>query len=242
MVKAQPKLPVLIWFAVRLLVLMAGAGAVAASPAAAGPPSGAYVIHPAGAPRDCLIMTGAPAAGGAHLLIDVGCARRNLGQFAILRHASGRYTVRLAGGAHYCATVARGVVFGAPSIDFMECGTYDEADLGFPRDPLCQSGERDQVFDFVDGPNYLIYGLAGVGASPFGAWDVGDYGQEREVKYWLPDNARPPKQRFTLERVGPLPYPIADCDPTLAPLDSARVPGPKPRPPPRGVLGPPPHP
>ncbi len=241
MVKALPKLPARMSFFMGLLVLMAAAGSVVASPAA-GPPSGAYVIHPAGAPRDCLIMTAAPAEVGAHLLIDAGCARRNLGQFAILRHASGRYTVRLAGGAHYCATVAPGVVFGAPSIDFMECGVYDEADLGFPRDPFCGSGGRDQVFDFVEGPNYLIYELVGIGASPFGAWDVGDYGPEREAKYWLPDNARPMKQRFTLERVGPLPFPIADCDPTLAPLEGARVPAPKPRlPPPHGVLGPPPH-
>lgn len=189
-----------------------------------GPASGVYMIHPAGAPRDCLIMQGVPAGNGAtaHLLIDVGCTRPEAGRFALVRHRSGRYTIRLEGGPRYCATVARGVVFGAPSIDFHACGVYDEAYLGFEPVDVCNGGERDQVFVIAGGPNYSVQGIAPMGGSP-GVWDVGDYGPRREVKYWEQHNPALMKQRFTLERVGHLPYPIADCGTPAAPAAGVRT-------------------
>lgn len=193
----------------------------AGSSAAAGPSTGAYMIHPAGAPRDCLV-----AGAGAHLRIDVGCAHRAEGQFMIVRNSTGRYTIRPSDRPSFCATVARGVVFGAPAIDVLACGGR------VAPDDLCDAGDPDQTFDFIDGPNFLIYGIVGLGAQPFAAWDVGDYGPDREVKYWNPDTGRPPKQRFTLEplllRVGQANPALFRCAHTLGPHRGVPVPAPKP--------------
>jgi hypothetical protein len=180
---------------------------------------GLYIIHPAGVPSDCIGPQRGFSAHLAYLGISSGCLNNR--PVVLVHTQGGRYTMRSLENTSDCATVARHVVIGAPAINWAAC------ENARPGDP-CDVGAQDQVFDLIDGPNYLIYGLTPVGAQSFGAFDVGDYGPGREVKYWLPDTARPAKQRFTFDRAGPLPTEFAACQPRLAPGRPVRIPPPRP--------------
>lgn len=179
-------------------------GLLAASAGAAwadGPTDGVYILRPAAHPGDCLRIRW---DGGSRSFesISVGCINGPATPLIVSR-AAGGYTFRAMADPNLCVTVARGVIFGAPSLDLLACNPPAPA-------APCDGGAADQLFRITGGPAFEIFGVVPLGAFPAAAWDVGDYGDAREVKYWNPEGGGPAKQRFIFQRVGGIP-PNAIC-------------------------------
>ncbi len=155
--------------------------------------------------------------------VDVHSAVGRPQIFVVVQHGFVGYpaTIRVSA-ANRCATVARGVVFGPPAIDVLQCG---DGAAG-----ICEFNADDQGFHFhnvglADGDDVVE-----VHTPDEQCWDVrgGDTAAGAEVIRWRCTGAD--NQRFRLRRVGPeqsqgpLPQELHHCEAHLETPEACPMP------------------
>ena len=113
----------------------------------------------------CLGEVAAVGPRFAHLVQQV-CSSTAAQRFAVTALEGGGYAIRT---GDRCATVARGVILGAPAIDVAAC---DAA-------PMCVAGRADQAFRlrFIQGGPSRLGDIYEVRAEGGDCWDVRDAGR-----------------------------------------------------------------